>query len=678
MSTVVTRISSLLAYPQRISLAAWAICLVALLTRIWRLNYHSVWFDEAVTLRWAGSDALFIWQKTFPLLEDKHPPVYYLGRHYWQAAMAWVGLAQSDAALRLFGALLGVGTVWAIMRLATLLSGRAVGLLTGLLVALSPILTWYSQELRMFQPATTGITVGALAFWQAWSAPTWRRQVAWWLLYICATSAALYSYLFSAFLLPAAGLTLFLLPWQAPQPNRWYRFGRGLVALGITGLLFLPLAYNAWAVNSSEGDPGRAFANLATNLWRLLRIFTIWRVPWPEVATITVLTFFAVTIILGLLCPARGRSSPLPARAWLLLWIGIPLLIGNILQSRSASVFAEDRYFLMIVPFVLWALARGAVMIDLRPRWMGHALGWIGMVSVISVVTAVGIFAVAITHLWTPMMYRENWRAAASYVTNYHNRSPALSDTMVAHIDYTHLPLEWYLRQQLTFEELPLYHPYGGTLNAEAIETVVAPPLAGIIETDVSTLWLTQSHLEGVDESRLVEGWLQARFPLVTELYPTGIKLSGFALQSQFDQLPVRNDEAIFPATELAPGLVLAACELLTPIVAARETVMHPPSGWVHIRLWWHATAAITDDYIAIAEVVGPEGAWGVRLYRENEALRRWPTSTWQPGLFVRDEIDINLNPVTPARAYPIQIGLMDSSGQPTGNYTDCGTVVVQ
>ncbi|MCB0121452.1 MAG: hypothetical protein KDE58_04370, partial [Caldilineaceae bacterium] len=110
---------------------------------------------------------------------------------------------------------------------------------------------------------------------------------------------------------------------------------------------------------------------------------------------------------------------------------------------------------------------------------------------------------------------------------------------------------------------------------------------------------------------------------------------------------------------------------------AAHETIMHPPSGWVHVRLWWQATGPIHDDYIASAEVVGPEGAWGVRLYRDNEALRRWPTSSWQPGTITRDEIDINLNPVTPARTYPVRIGLTERAGQTTGVFAECGTVVV-
>jgi hypothetical protein len=149
-------------------------------------------------------------------------------------------------------------------------------------------------------------------------------------------------------------------------------------------------------------------------------------------------------------------------------------------------------------------------------------------------------------------------------------------------------------------------------------------------------------------------------------------------LQSRFSALPPLSDAAIYPAVELVPGLELTACEVVTPQVAAQDEQMHPPSGWVHVRLWWRATAPLTDNYIATAEVVGPEGAWGVRLYRDNEALRRWPTGTWQPGDIVRDEVDINLNPVTPAREYPVMIGLMDGAGQALGEHVQCSQVRVK
>lgn len=650
--------------------AVWLVLLLAAGVRLWQLDYHSIWFDEAVSLQWAKSDPAFIWQKTFPLVEEKHPPVYYLGLHYWRAWMGWFGLGDNDAVLRLFGSLLGVATVGGMLLLAQRLSGKITGLLTGLLVALAPVLVWYSQELRMFQPATTGLVWGAYCLWRGWAAATHRRALGWWSGMILAFTAALYSYLFSAFLMPAAGLTLLGLPLLAPRAARWRRFWLGVVALAITGALFLPLAYNAWIVNSSEGDPGHAFANVGPTLWHLLRIFTLWRVDWPAMLVITALLLVAALLMFGSLsaCQLVCLSACPPARLFLLLWIGIPLLSGNLLLSRSASVFAEDRYFIFLAPFVLWAVARGIVVVGERLRWVGIGSG----------VLVIGVLAAALPRLWTPVMYRENWRAASAYITAYHAASPGLPDTVVAHVDYTRLPLEWYLRQQVTFDEVPLYFPYGGTVTPDQIDRVIAPPLEGIVKTGAATLWLTQSHLEGVDDQHLVEGWLNAHFPLVTELYPSGIKLNSYALQSRFTELPPLVASAVYPAIELAPGLALAACEVLTPHVAAQDDQMHPPSGWVHVRLWWRATRSITDNYMATAEVVGPEGAWGVRLYRENEALRRWPTSTWQVGELVRDEVDINLNPVTPATDYPVMIGVMDGTGQSLPEKAVCGHVAVK
>jgi len=98
----------------------------------------------------------------------------------------------------------------------------------------------------------------------------------------------------------------------------------------------------------------------------------------------------------------------------------------------------------------------------------------------------------------------------------------------------------------------------------------------------------------------------------------------------------------------------------------------------VHVRLWWRADGEIDDDYIATVQMVGPEGVWGDRLYRENETLRRWPTSSWEVGQVVRDEIDVNLNPVTPSGEYPIVVGVMDSTGAPVGNTVECGRVNVE
>lgn len=680
---------------------AWAdaaVLLIALAVRLWRLGYHSLWFDEAVTMEWAGADPAYTWDITFDLIQEKHPPAYYIFLHYWQEFLGLFGQAQNDALLRLSGSLLGVLAVVGLMLLVRRLSGRRTALLAGLFAALAPALVWYSQELRMFQPAATLIVWAGYFLLRGWEGTRPLARLGWWAGLALALLAALYSYLFSAFALPAAGLTLLLLLFADRRNGRlpWGRFAEGTSALAAVALLFLPLALNAWAVNDAEGAPGRAFAGFAATLAHQLRVFTVWRAGWPEWAVWAAVGLFGALVVAGLILPWRDRTesvsdvvrpgtgptagaptsiSHLPSpisphfdRTFLWLWIFVPLLIGGALQATTDTVFAEDRYFLFVAPFVLWAAARGTVALGR----FGKSLPWLaGGAGAL-------LLASALPVLWMPQMARENWRAAVGELAAHTARSPGLPAAALAHIDYTHMPVEWYLRRDFTFDELPLYFPFGGTLTPDQVESTVAPPLRGIEEAGFATLWLLQSHLEGADESRLVEGWLAGRYPLITEQYPAGIKLSAYAVQSIFDALPPLAPDATRPGTEVAPGVRLVACEVLTPEVAARDAFLHPPSGWVHLRLWWQATGPVAADFRSTAQVVGEQGVWGEALPREGSALQHFPTSTWVEGQFVRDEIDVNLNPETPPGRYAVEAGLLDGAGTPVGESVRCGEVTVR
>ncbi len=684
------------------SLPELGILLVAALARFWRLDYHSFWFDEAVSLEWARADASYIWQSTFPLIKDKHPPGYYLLLHGWWSALQPMGLAYNEVALRMSGALLGVLTVLGVLLLVRRVSGRTTALLAGALTALSPALVWYSQELRMFQPATMGVVWAACCLAHAWGSAKTSVRTGWWLGMIAAFTLALYSYLFSAFALPAAGLTLLAL-WLAPKwktrerrtqlsqsrplsgaaidappsrvvaasvsPNR--RLLEGLLALAIIGLLFLPLARNAWLVNESEGAPGSMFMNFAGNMLRQVQVFTFWRAPWPETLITAALVFFGLLALTGLGAPQRGRPGERARlhfdQAWLLLWLGTPLLIGNLLLAVSDTVFAEDRYFLFLAPFFLWAVARGVVV--LGERWRPAAFG--------AGAAAMMLLGSTLPSLWSPGMLREDWRAAAQYIADYQQRSPGLPAAVFVHADYTNIALRWYLQQRVDEETLPVFYPYTGVLSADAPESVVAPPVFGLMELGVETLWLVQSHLDGVDDARVVQRWLGEHFPIITEQYPAGVQVIGYALRHRYEQLPTLSAAASYLDAELAPNLRLAACEVLTPALAARDERLHPPSGWVHIRLWWQATGAVDQAYMPSVQMIGPEGVWGERLYREGEPLRKDPPTRWPVGSIVRDEVDVNLNPVTPPGDYPILVGLRDEAGNDVGAKVECGRVRV-
>lgn len=658
------------------------ILLLAALTRLWRPGYHSIWFDEAVSLRWARSDASWIWDQTFPLVQDKHPPGYYLYLHLWNNLFEAIGQDHNDILLRATGALLGVLTVLGILLLVRAVSGRRLALIAAALAAISPALVWYSQELRMFQPAATAAVWSAYFLVTAWRARRGTHRLLLWLGMALALALGVYTYLFSAFLYPAAGLSLLILfvvdnrsrdnSSQNRQRNR-RRFIEGLLALALATALFLPLARNAWLVNDAESIPGTLFGGFLPALWRQARVFTIWRPEWPYALETALIALGAFLLLAGLLLPrsraVHNAESP-HARLFIALWLLIPLLIGGVMLATTASVFGEDRYFLFLAPFALWAIARGAIALTEIAHPATRALGWLGASTL-----AIALFA-ALFPLWTPTHARENWRAAITEITTSHAALPSLRTAVISHIDYTHLPAEWYLRQQYTFDELPLYFPFGGALTPDQIDTVIAPPLAGVEQAGFDTLWLLQSHLEGMDDARLVETWLAERYPLITEQFPAGIRQTAYAIRSVFEGLPTGVERDI--DVQIAPEIRLAACEIITPTLSARDQFLHPPSGRAHVRLWWQADAVPAQNYRAQVRVVNDAGVWGEIIDRPGDTLAIFPTSTWSPDAFVRHEVDVNLNPQTPPGDFTVTVTLLDARGEPTYAPVACGSLTIE
>ena len=69
-------------------------------------------------------------------------------------------MGRDDFAVRSLGALIGALAVLPAYGIGRRLGGRRAAMLGALLLALNPFLVWYSQEARMFMPATTFALVG--------------------------------------------------------------------------------------------------------------------------------------------------------------------------------------------------------------------------------------------------------------------------------------------------------------------------------------------------------------------------------------------------------------------------------------------------------------------------------------------------------------------------------------
>lgn len=120
--------------------AVTALTLISALLRVWALNFH-YWVDEAISIGIASHPLSQLPQL---LRHDGSPPLYYLLLHFWIQAFGNGEVATHLLSL-LFALLAVPAAYWAGSAIE-----RRVGLLSSLLIAGVPFLTYYAQETRMY------------------------------------------------------------------------------------------------------------------------------------------------------------------------------------------------------------------------------------------------------------------------------------------------------------------------------------------------------------------------------------------------------------------------------------------------------------------------------------------------------------------------------------------------
>jgi mannosyltransferase len=610
----------------------WACCLLLLIgfgIRLYGLTFHSLWLDEAVSVYLASFPPSEILRQGMTL-QEPNPPLYHLSLSVWMRVFG-----SGEAAVRLLSAFLGTLYLPAIYLLGKRLLSRRAALLATLLAAMAPFLVWYSQEARMYALVATLSVWSVYCFVRALDTPRW----SWWTAYIVLTVLSLYAHLYAVFVLPAE--LLFLLFYV-----RWYRrrVVWGVVAWGVSLLSFSPWLWRAWQLSAGipSWRPGLSLGAMAA---ACLEAFTVRRVPLSSAWLGVVLAVLGAVTLAGLVLPmARGqkagdrgaRGMDVRSSVFLALWLLLPLLAAYVLSFRQ-QIFTVYYLIVIVAPFLL-ALAAGVDRIASWTRVMGG----------LALLLVAGALAYGLYFNWSPEYRKEEWRAAARYVAEH----AGPGDAILCHADYARIPFQYYFRGAQ-----PVFAPFGGPVGEV---DQVAGTLEGLSNYD--TVWLVQSHTDWVDPHRVVEGWLAGEFPMVTEQYPPGVEVKEYAATYRLSEVPssARAVDAVYDGQ-----VRLVAYEVLDGVYAATDNTYHPPSGWIHVTLYWEALTQLSEDYVAEVGLTDEaHQVWGGSLERATGAMRFYPPRDWQPGEIIRDDYDVNLNPRMPAGEYMLEVSLFDASGE--------------
>ena len=139
--------------------------LFAALLRFTLLGSKSLWFDEAFSARYSGNLVSQIinpgWQKP-----DPHPPLYYLGLHYWIELFG-----DRENSIRMPSAVLSLGNVGLLFLLGSRVFNPKIGLMAAGLLSVAPLSIWYAQEARMYAAVTfLGLLAALFLSWDRWLA----------------------------------------------------------------------------------------------------------------------------------------------------------------------------------------------------------------------------------------------------------------------------------------------------------------------------------------------------------------------------------------------------------------------------------------------------------------------------------------------------------------------------
>lgn len=359
---------------------------LAALLRFATLGVQSYHHDEAITAgRVLGSD--FLRAMDVVGFSESAPPLYY--------ALAWLwtqATGTGEFGLRSLSALAGVATVPVAYLIGLELRGRRAGLMAAALVAVSPLMLWYSQEARAYALVVLLCGISLLYCARAYRHGRPRELTGWGI----ASALALTTHYFAVFPILAEVVLL--------VRRRGRASFRGLWIIGLAGLLLAPLALHQMSHGHAEWI---SLSSLGHRIWETASAFVVGetadliaRPERPELAVVPLFLCLCAFLLLLVRGEREDRRAAIVPSSVALATVGIPLLLA-VLPGGKDFVLARN-----LIPAVLPLLVVVAVAVTMpSARRLGAAIG--ASLLVYS-------FGFSVWASFSPDLHRPDWSAVAT------------------------------------------------------------------------------------------------------------------------------------------------------------------------------------------------------------------------------------------------------------------------
>ncbi len=410
---------------------------VALLARLPCLN-ESLWCDEV----WYTSLTLEGDSLGRVLFHDVHPPLY-------PALMkGWIELfGDREVPVRLPSLLFGLASLWILFALTRAWFDRPTALLATVLMAVSPVHIWHSQENKnnMLLMLTTLLAVYGLQ--RAWA----RNRTRDWLLFALSSTLGLWTSHFALWVVAACFLWLWLQAIRHPgyRPTARIAGSTLLVGLAWAPLVWLTLRDTGSLVKPylRPFTPAEAYKLLLTylshgNTLRTLSPYApLTRTLDQHGAFFLIDGFFALLLGTGLWLAARpwiarrketcSPSGPNPAGTGLLFFYflvpPVALLVASLVYPK---IYIERSMIILLPPFLI-LIAHGVMRLP-RPSLQRAALSALLLANVV----ALANLWVVKRGDWTVYKPNPDWRAFVRDLQEDGDRTVVIASCETLGLDY--------------------------------------------------------------------------------------------------------------------------------------------------------------------------------------------------------------------------------------------------
>ena len=406
------------------------VVLIAILLRLPNLT-ESIWFDEL----WSTYYKLGTFrQLAYYGVYDVSPPFHYVFMFGWIRVFG-----DSELAIRLPALIFGILSIPLAYVIAARYFDKQTGLLVALMMSLSPVHIWYSQEARPYSMLIFAFLISMLAVEKLRES---KSKSVWFSVYICAAIACLFTHYYLVF--PFVLLTVLLFATRHPESRRLL-IANALVCTAFTLYLAIKFAMGGFRTSVSYG---RAFTldegyQLFFNWFILGNVFDTEKLGW---LVLVIQLIFVLLALRGLYRLFSDREvTPrayevalycfvLPATLWLLGFVAS----GNYIE-RSA---------LLAMPFFFMIIAAG---ITASKSVMLRTCLVLFLIFA-NVTTLISYFWRS--DEWTVYKPNVDWRSAATFVRDRSMAAPSGRTIVLAFSPADELSYYDPSLQQVSCEEL--------------------------------------------------------------------------------------------------------------------------------------------------------------------------------------------------------------------------------